>query len=939
MRVVTARGPSRVVRTVLAALLLAALSFSTPISGTACDPPLTPFNLSIVGHSGGIFTSVETTGASILAVQGSTLVSLEASGGVLTRTGAAPGPVAGDLFVDGDRAYVVGVDRFGIFDVTDPSAPELLGVAEMPSVEYEITGFFAAGDYAYAGYEKYGSFATKVFCVEDPVSPTIVAYSGLVITDARPDVRGTTAYLLADDGTIDVVDLSSATSPAVVDTVETVAADVAASDGCLYASLAAGGVGVWDLADPGAPILAGSAVGLVGDSISAAGDDVWRVVDGAVELWDASVKATPVLADTDVLDGVLQVAAVADGTGACVLSEADDTSLSYYETVSVPGQDTLLGIVEGNAGDEAVALQGDTAFIASEAGIRSHDLSDPGLALLDEVDVGTDAIDVAVAGTLGAVATGAGLTTLDAGDPSSLAVADSVAVPGGLIRVAIDGDTVYGISAEALYSFDASDPSDVALLDTYAFADTSTDLDARDGRVWVTLDLGNGSGNLLEFDASDPSMLTALGEHGLPGGMPAVTVTTETAYVGLTDEGWGGSGVKIFDVSDPGCLSYLKYHSLGQYLATDVCAVDGAMLSAGEGGVMLTGIEDPTLPYAVGYLPVAGARVAREGDLLAVARPGGGTTFLRYAPLSFRSFGGDRFETAIAMSRTFDSSEYVVLATGRAYPDALAGVPLAYALDAPVLLCEPTVIPAAVAEEIERLGADKAIVLGGTAALGESIVTQLRGMGFAGGDITRISGASRYDTARAIAMELEDVLGAGSIDTAFVATGKNFPDALAAAGAAASAGCPVLLVRPDTSNTAARAALSELGITNTIVVGGEVAVPPSVVAGLPSPERLSGATRFDTAARIAEWSLERPEVGFDAEELFVVTGLNFPDALSCGVVAARNGAPTLLVGEDPPAPTLDFVRDHATEIGAVQIVGGDAAVCAAVEQWIVAYVR
>lgn len=212
-------------------------------------------------------------------------------------------------------------------------------------------------------------------------------------------------------------------------------------------------------------------------------------------------------------------------------------------------------------------------------------------------------------------------------------------------------------------------------------------------------------------------------------------------------------------------------------------------------------------------------------------------------------------------------------------------------------------------------------------------------MGFAAGDIERISGATRYDTAHAIALRLEQIYGEGTIDTAFIATGKNFPDALAAAGAAAKAGCPVLLVRPDTSNTAAKTALAELGITNTVVVGGDAVIPASVTSALPSPERLAGANRYETAAEIARWSMDDPATAFDPGQLFVVTGLNFPDALSCGVVAAMNDAPTLLVGEDPPPATLEFVQDNAELIDAVQIIGGDAAVCSEVEQWIVSYVR
>ncbi|MRR12763.1 hypothetical protein EG835_09960, partial [bacterium] len=415
------------------------------------------------------------------------------------------------------------------------------------------------------------------------------------------------------------------------------------------------------------------------------------------------------------------------------------------------------------------------------------------------------------------------------------------------------------------------------------------------------------SGILEEYDASIPSDLDFVAEHGLPGGAPSVSVDGDIAYVGLTDPEWGGSGAKVFDVSTPGELSYFQYYSLGDRVATDLSALDGQLASVGEGGVLLTGTYEPTLPYALGSMPMPGARVDQLGDLIAVTNPGGGTTFMRYNPISFRTFGGDRFDTAIAMSQTFDSSEYVVLATGRSYPDALAGVPLAYALNAPILLTEATSIPPEVADEIERLGATKAIVLGGTSAMSDAIITQLRSMGFAAVNIERISGATRYETAKAIAFRLERVVGDGQIDKVFVATGKNFPDALAAAGAAAKAGCPILLVKPGDSNAAALTAIAALGATDAVIVGGTAVVPADIASRLPSPERLWGANRYETAVDIADWSMADPDTAFSASNLFVVTGLNFPDALSSGVVAAGSGAPTLLVGQDPSPATLGFV--------------------------------
>ncbi len=66
-----------------------------------------------------------------------------------------------------------------------------------------------------------------------------------------------------------------------------------------------------------------------------------------------------------------------------------------------------------------------------------------------------------------------------------------------------------------------------------------------------------------------------------------------------------------------------------------------------------------------------------------------------------------------------------------------------------------------------------------------------------GGAVTRLAGADRYETAVEISKALNPDPGAG-IDTAYIATGANFPDALGGGPLAASKHGPILLV-PGTS--------------------------------------------------------------------------------------------------------------------------------------------
>src|SRR5690606_16448261 len=92
-------------------------------------------------------------------------------------------------------------------------------------------------------------------------------------------------------------------------------------------------------------------------------------------------------------------------------------------------------------------------------------------------------------------------------------------------------------------------------------------------------------------------------------------------------------------------------------------------------------------------------------------------------------------------------------------------------------------------------------------------------------EVTRLAGPDRYATAAAIAGEFP----AGA-DVVYVASGQNFPDALAGAALAGSQGAPVLLVRSDGIPTATHEALRELFPFRVVVLGGTGSVSTNVLA-------------------------------------------------------------------------------------------------------------
>jgi len=85
------------------------------------------------------------------------------------------------------------------------------------------------------------------------------------------------------------------------------------------------------------------------------------------------------------------------------------------------------------------------------------------------------------------------------------------------------------------------------------------------------------------------------------------------------------------------------------------------------------------------------------------------------------------FATAAAVARAaFPTAMTAYVATGENFPDALAGVPAAAGVDAPLLLVARDAIPAAAAEQLARLRPRRVVVLGGPAAVDPSIEATLR---------------------------------------------------------------------------------------------------------------------------------------------------------------------------------------------------------------------
>jgi hypothetical protein len=184
----------------------------------------------------------------------------------------------------------------------------------------------------------------------------------------------------------------------------------------------------------------------------------------------------------------------------------------------------------------------------------------------------------------------------------------------------------------------------------------------------------------------------------------------------------------------------------------------------------------------------------------------------------------------------------------------------------------------------------------------------------------RVAGDDRVGTAIAIS---QASYADGRAATVLLARSDDFADALAGTPVAVAADGPVLLT---SSGELLGPVLTEiqrvLPAGGTVhLLGGTAALSPDVAAALADAGyvtvRLGGADRYETAVRIAG------ALG-DPTEVFVTTGLDFPDALAAGTVAAVRGAAVLLTAGATPAPaTTAYLAGH--DGVTVVAVGGPAA--------------
>ena len=276
-----------------------------------------------------------------------------------------------------------------------------------------------------------------------------------------------------------------------------------------------------------------------------------------------------------------------------------------------------------------------------------------------------------------------------------------------------------------------------------------------------------------------------------------------------------------------------------------------------------------------------------------------------------RLAGTGRYATAAAISKSgYTTAKTVVLAYGLNSADALAGVPLAKAYNAPILLTTTKSLPAETLAEIKRLKATNVIILGGVGAISAGVEQTLRNNGLT---TERIAGSTRFETATKIAEKLAAKNSSKPTEIFFVYA-FNFADALSASTVAAVKGAPVIYLKTNGAmdkETAAYLASVKGSVKKAYVIGGTGVISnpmmnsAAAALGLKSGStvtRVFGANRYATCVQVNKTFANY----LSGTSLCIATGADFPDALAGGVFAANKNAPLFLVNNK--VKTLDAAQ-------------------------------
>lgn len=187
-----------------------------------------------------------------------------------------------------------------------------------------------------------------------------------------------------------------------------------------------------------------------------------------------------------------------------------------------------------------------------------------------------------------------------------------------------------------------------------------------------------------------------------------------------------------------------------------------------------------------------------------------------------RIAGQDRYDTSIQIAKALGASKGAFVTTGSDFPDALSAAPIAAAQGMPILLVPPDSLPPTTQDYLNKANIKNIYVLSGSNELSDNLINQLP-------NAEVITGNDLYERNTNLIKRFSDNL---TFDSIYVATGSDYPDALAASALAQKYQAPVILLQADSVPDPVATLLRSKLVNEINIVGGYSAVSSLVESGL-----------------------------------------------------------------------------------------------------------
>jgi hypothetical protein len=571
--------------------------------------------------------------------------------------------------VRGDYAYAgIGL-RMEVLDVSDPT--NLQQVSSSTMLGGFITDISLSGSYAYVIV---GGKGLWVIDISDPIHPNELGFLNSTGFAEGVAVESNYVYLASGGAGLRVIDVTIPANPKEISYVYTqgYAFDVQVADNIAYIACAGAGICIVDVSDPAHPKEVGGydtpgyaySVAVVGSTVYVA--DGWkglRVIDVFDPTHPKEIGADeePVKAMYVTLSGTIAYLADASSglrivdvsnpielkelgfykvSGGNVSDVAVSQSTAYLVDrnwglrvvdVSDPASLTQTGFYCPMGYVEAVAVQGDYAYVAAGYSLRVVDISDPvhpnAVGIYDTQ--GGLVSDVVVYDTIAYVSTLKGsydLHILDISDPPHPKMIGGIpgVADGAYREIVLAGQIVYVADELGLRLISVDDPTSPHQISFINLIDNGqpTIGVAVSGTVAC---LAGSYGGVAIVDVSDPVNPELVGSCDTPGTTQGVAIAGNRVYAADSQ-----SGLRIIDISNAGMPTEMGFFDTPGCAMSVTVSDTIAYVSDGGGGIQIVNVFKPFTPTLISAYDTPGwaTDMTLAGDFVYVADRLGGLLIL-----------------------------------------------------------------------------------------------------------------------------------------------------------------------------------------------------------------------------------------------------------------------------------------------------------------------